>query len=646
MGKLSQSIVRTILLVILLLGFVTFVSIQHSFAVESGLLDSEILGASALGGDIQSVSSKLEGKSAREGANIKAAEIARQGITGSFTSGDVRMDIESVEKIEGGVQVFARAWRNGEPIGFGADGTVEVERFLIYNPPILVPDESGPIVRSYKDENGETKEVKYREDIRAALIETLAHTMKVAGQDGSRIIKGKRGNTTSTFYSSTSDATIAVDGTGSWSAARDATSGTVYSSDTSNNVVHASQGGSSEFYVRRFVVFFDTSPIGTDSISAATYSLFTSDTHESADSDTIHVVNASALSDPPVSADFNDFGATSGGSKTIATFSNTVGVENDITLNATGIGFINKTGTTTIGLRSQRDMDNASPTGWNRVKLYMADQTGTTNDPKLVVVHSMAGTAPTSLLTNGQTNPSDLSGTTPEFSAVYNDPDSSDVAMSYRIQVATSSAFTSAYWDSGKVTLASSTPQGTRIADVTYGGTALASSTTYYWRIKFWDSADVEGAWSTETATFSLAAAAPTKVRKSVNESLANSTLLQSDDQLRIALTANTTYIVDGIVFASSTSGTPDLTIGFSSPSGATLTIGYTNAADQEVLTANATSSRIALTANTPRSVHFKGTIKTSGSSGGDLILQWAQATANAAATTVMQGSYIRVDAI
>jgi hypothetical protein len=51
----------------------------------------------------------------------------------------------------------------------------------------------------------------------------------------------------------------------------------------------------------------------------------------------------------------------------------------------------------------------------------------------------------------------------------------------------------------------SSTTQGTRSPNLSYSGASLASSTTYYWRIKFWDDKNAEGAWSTTTATFSLA---------------------------------------------------------------------------------------------------------------------------------------------
>ncbi len=81
----------------------------------------------------------------------------------------------------------------------------------------------------------------------------------------------------------------------------------------------------------------------------------------------------------------------------------------------------------------------------------------------IYATYNLPPSAPASLQVDGQTNPTNLSDFTPGFSAIYNDPDTNDVAKSYQIQVGTTSAFTSTYWDSGKQTLASSTPQGTRI---------------------------------------------------------------------------------------------------------------------------------------------------------------------------------------
>jgi hypothetical protein len=135
------------------------------------------------------------------------------------------------------------------------------------------------------------------------------------------------------------------------------------------------------------------------------------------------------------------------------------------------------------------------------------------------------------------------------------------------------------------------------------------------------------------------------KVSKTVNESLASSTTLQDDDQLKLSLDANKTYMIDGVIFASSTSATPDILIAFLGQTGFEVAIGYTNDVNEAVLESSAPSSRINLPANTPTSVHIHGTVKT-GAASGDLQLKWSQATSNAAATTVMKGSYLRAEAI
>jgi RHS repeat-associated protein len=119
---------------------------------------------------------------------------------------------------------------------------------------------------------------------------------------------------------------------------------------------------------------------------------------------------------------------------------------------------------------------------------------------KLIVI---IFSAPSSLQTEGETNPGSVIDPTPEFSAIYNDQDNGDAAFYYRIQIAASTNWTNLIWDSGKTALATSTPKGQRTEEIPYAGTALlADKTTYYWRIKLWDRIDFEGAWSTETASF------------------------------------------------------------------------------------------------------------------------------------------------
>ena len=118
---------------------------------------------------------------------------------------------------------------------------------------------------------------------------------------------------------------------------------------------------------------------------------------------------------------------------------------------------------------------------------------------------SQAPTAPTDLLTEGATNPVNVSDTTPEFSAVYNDLDTGDTANAYQIQVDDNQNFGSPIWDSGQQSMTNCN-QGSRCQDISYTGSILAEQTRYYWRIKYWDDGGLEGAWSMEEAYFELAA--------------------------------------------------------------------------------------------------------------------------------------------
>jgi len=118
--------------------------------------------------------------------------------------------------------------------------------------------------------------------------------------------------------------------------------------------------------------------------------------------------------------------------------------------------------------------------------------------------------APTSLQTDGQSNPTilamDASTYQPDFSAVYNDPDAADVADMFQIQVSTDQTFVDvSHWNSGSEgTAMSNVTEGNRSSDLTYAGSALAFNTPYYWRVRFWDDEGHVGLWSTETASFTL----------------------------------------------------------------------------------------------------------------------------------------------
>jgi len=135
------------------------------------------------------------------------------------------------------------------------------------------------------------------------------------------------------------------------------------------------------------------------------------------------------------------------------------------------------------------------------------------------------------------------------------------------------------------------------------------------------------------------------EVRKDADQSLSGSTALQADNDLTLSLAANKTYIVDGIIFVSSTKAKPDVKISFVGQPGSTVTLGYITDQDGGVLTSDTVSPRIVLPANSPIPIQIKGTVKT-GATAGNLEFKWAQMTANVAPTTILGGSYLRAEEI
>ena len=116
---------------------------------------------------------------------------------------------------------------------------------------------------------------------------------------------------------------------------------------------------------------------------------------------------------------------------------------------------------------------------------------------------NQAPNAPTGLLTEGYFDPNGVSDTTPEFTAIYSDPDSDD-GTHYEIEVNTQSDFQGTYmWDTGKIAT-SPIKSGTRSPEFSYTGSTLTlNGATYYWRIRFWDTNNNVSTWS-NTSQFSL----------------------------------------------------------------------------------------------------------------------------------------------
>ena len=353
---------------------------------------------------------------ANEKANFKAAEIAKLNFakyTDSTTGITVEIKDSKINQIDGGIELYARAFKGVNQLGLGKEGKTEWERFRVFNPPILVDDSNGTIIRTWEDPiTKEIKTRKLREDPLAATQSTLAHTIKVSSKDGTNIVKGSFGNTTSTFYPDagigggnvTMDAQVGNisnynPGT-AWADIRstvqaspdvNGTAATIEMTNIQSSTVASTWRG----LYRGFANFDSSSIPDTDTIDTATLSFYgTAKSDDLAITPNVDIYTQNTASNNDiVSADFTTFTFTSqtGSPITYANWSTTG--YNDFTFNATGRGNISKTGVSKFGTANAGyDAANSAPT-WGSglisgVTASSADVAGTTQDPKLVVVHS------------------------------------------------------------------------------------------------------------------------------------------------------------------------------------------------------------------------------------------------------------------
>lgn len=134
-------------------------------------------------------------------------------------------------------------------------------------------------------------------------------------------------------------------------------------------------------------------------------------------------------------------------------------------------------------------------------------------------------------------------------------------------------------------------------------------------------------------------------VRKAANEAVTSSTTLQDDDELFLAVQANSIYFVQGWFRYVSANATPDLKLNYTYPAGASFTrtdwgapSTTTSAADTINTTVQTTgdSARGADTNN--RSIYMMGEL-TTGATAGTFRVQWAQNTSDAGSVTMLGSS-------
>jgi len=219
---------------------------------------------------------------------LKGNEIARLGSIPRVSRGKYEIEITELKAIEDGVEFYVRAWQDGVPVGLGVGSMCEKEHFIVINPPVLVDDPAGNIIREWTDKTtGELKRRKLREDLREALLQVVEHNIKVTGKKGTAVL-GRVGLTTYTFYPDaggggsnvTCDGQVQYWNTTDWATAHDAAVGRYASSDgfdytsTEINGGFVWTDGSNHWQIVRGFLTFNTSALGSGaSINSATLSL-------------------------------------------------------------------------------------------------------------------------------------------------------------------------------------------------------------------------------------------------------------------------------------------------------------------------------------------------------------------------------------
>lgn len=200
-----------------------------------------------------------------------------------------------------------------------------------------------------------------------------------------------------------------------WSTAQTSTTSNV--TDDSATTLAATQGvgvrqTGTEYRIERTFTLFDTSAIGaTDTIDSATVSLYATVVVNQANTggDTVFPTLSSPASDTAIaSGDFDNCGSVASptqGATPIDLSAITTSAYNDWSLNATGLTWIARSGEsigggggtagiTYLGWRMADD-DTADPsygTARNTMNASSADETGTSQDPKLVVNYTVGST--------------------------------------------------------------------------------------------------------------------------------------------------------------------------------------------------------------------------------------------------------------
>jgi uncharacterized repeat protein (TIGR01451 family) len=477
---------------------------------------------------------------------------------------------------------------------------------------------------------------------------------------------------TSTFYPDASPETNTVDGyvenfpgSTNWDTVHDGTSG-----DTANDagaVMYASATKDGvNFGIRRSAALFDTSSLTGTLVTSAQVELYGAVQFGNGDNDGDDFINivspANLASNTAITtADFDVIGAVDSPTQvsTGIDFSS-ISYSSYNVWSITNLASINASGVTKYGIREGHDILDSPYAGasetQNSVGFYTSDQTGTSQDPKLVITYlrtsdlsvekigdAFIGSGSTVIYTITATNNGPATATGAFITDI--------VPSGFAFKSADSSPDCSPSGGNvvcGNFNLANGTSTGRTIAfTVATGGCNMSRL----------NRASVSGSvldlsLSNNSGSFLTNISCPviaSSIRKSADETVASSTTLQSDDHLVLTLGAGKSYILEGALFATSTNANPDIKIAFTGSTISVMDIGYTSSSTTQfgragLLETGAASPAIPIQANEISLIQIDGTIVMN--STGSITLRWAQNTTNANATRIKQGSFLSVQEI
>jgi hypothetical protein len=131
------------------------------------------------------VSDAMAGMTPAERAAYKATQFAARPAPDSLVAGSRIVAVNDVALVGANLQFNVALWIDSG-VGFELIDTSGVNPVTVVNPPILVPDPSGEVVRSSEDPiTHVVTESRYREDLDAALMDiAYAVTEKLQGSGG------------------------------------------------------------------------------------------------------------------------------------------------------------------------------------------------------------------------------------------------------------------------------------------------------------------------------------------------------------------------------------------------------------------------------------------------------------------------------